>query len=324
MAAIVLAGCIHAPANATAPRDRQAQDSAVQQAPAVVPLEPDRPVHMPSGPLTMPFELKDNLVRIEVEVNGRKQSGVLDSGAGAILVDRKVSQELGLREGGPAGAAAGGGEEAKPLSPVTLAHLAAGPLRFENVAGYALDLGHLSSSAGFPVDVLLGAPAFKYGAVSVDYARRQVTFGPSGSAGRCAAPIPMEILHDAPVVEIDLQTARDEPPVRLKVLVDLGTRHSALVLGGPFVRSEAGKALARGGIAKKVGHGVGGQVQGTVARVPEVRIGSTRFGELEVSLTSDVPVFEQGTIDGTLGVPLWSDGAITFDYPGRHICITGR
>jgi len=277
---------------------------------------------MPSQPQVIPFELKDNLVRIEVEVNGRKHSGVLDSGAGAILVDRQVSAGLGLQEGSPAGDAAGAGAEAKALMPVTIARLVAGPLAFADVAGYAMDLGHLSSSAQFPVDVLLGAPAFKYGAVSVDYAHQQVTFGPSGSGVECAAPIPLDVVHDAPVVELEVWPSLDQPPVRLKVLVDLGTRHGALVLGGPFVRSEVGKALVQGGVSKQVGHGVGGEVQGTVARVAEVRAGTTRFGALDVSLTSNVPAFEQGVIDGTLGVPLWSGGVIAFDYPRRQICIT--
>ncbi|HBN9664626.1 TPA: retropepsin-like aspartic protease [Pseudomonas aeruginosa] len=307
---------------ATTPRDQPIQDNSSHQTSTASPLESDKPVQMPSSPQTIPFELKDNLVRIEVEVNGQKHSGVLDSGAGAILIDRAVSGKLGLQEGGSIGDAAGAGTEAKQLLPLTIANLVAGPLAFTDVPGYALDLGQLSSSAQFPVDVLLGAPAFKYGAVSVDYARRKVTFGPSGSPGKCAAPIPMEVLHDAPVVDIDVWPARDQPPVRLKVLVDLGTRHSALVLGGSFVRSEVGKALVQGGISKQIGHGVGGEVQGTVARVQEVRAGSTSFGELEVSLTSNTPAFEQGVIDGTLGVPLWSGGVISFDYPRGQICIT--
>lgn len=318
VASVVLIGNAGAQAPAAPPEDRPAQ------APSAPPHEPDRPVRMPAAPQVVPFRLEDNLVRIEVEVNGHKRSGVLDSGAGAILIDRQVGETLGLRAGGPAGDAAGAGPEARQLLPVTIARLAAGPLAFADVAGYAVDLGQLSSSARFPVDVLLGAPAFKYGAVSVDYARREITFGPSASAGACAAPIPMELVHDVPVVEIEVRPASDRPPVRLKVLVDLGTRHSALVLGGAFVRSEAGQALVRGGIAGQVGHGVGGQVQGTVARVPEVRAGSISFGALEVSLTSEVPVFEQGVVDGTLGVPLWGDGAIGFDYPARRICITRR
>lgn len=270
----------------------------------------------------IPFELADNLVRISVDVNGQRRSGVLDSGAGAVLIDRQASKELGLSEGGSAGDAAGGGNEAKALMPVTISRLAAGPFRFENLAAYAVDLGNLSSSSGFPVDVLLGAPAFQNGTVSVDYARRQVTVDRSGATVRCASPIPLEIVHESPVVELEVLPTGGERPVRLKVLVDLGTRHSSLVLGGDFVRSEPGKRLLQKAVAKEIGYGVGGAVKGAVVRVADVRAGTSSFGSLEVSLTSDVPAFEGTGIDGTLGVPLWSGGVIAFDYAGRRLCIT--
>lgn len=307
VAALLLAGSGHA--GSTAPS--QESPASREQAPPPI-----------SEVTVIPFELADNLVRIPVDVNGQRRSGVLDSGAGAVLVDRQVSRELGLSEGASAGDAAGGGNEAKQLLPVTISRLAAGPFRFEDVAAYAVDLGNLSSSAGFPVDVLLGEPAFQHGSISVDYARRQVTVDGSGATFGCASPIPLEIVHGTPVIEIEVRPTEGERPVRLKVLVDLGTRHSALVLGGAFVRSEPGQRLLRRAVAKEIGFGVGGAVKGAAVRVAEVRADASSFGPLEVSLTSDVPAFEGTGIDGTLGVPLWNGGVIAFDYAGRRLCLT--
>jgi hypothetical protein len=105
------------------------------------------------------------------------------------------------------------------------------------------------------------------------------------------------------------------------MLVDLGTRHSAAMIGGPFLRTEAGQALVRSGVARQIGHGVGGKVQGIVARVNEMRLGRAALGAMDVGLSPDVPAFEAGIVDGTLGVPLWEDGVITFDYPARRLCI---
>ena len=289
------------------------QDAATSREPAPSPA---------SEVSVIPFELMDNLVRIPVDVNGQRRSGVLDSGAGAVLVDRQVSRSLGLSEGASAGDAAGGGNEAKQLLPVTVSRLAAGPFRFEDVAAYAVDLGNLSSSAGFPVDVLLGAPAFQDGTISVDYARRQVTVDRSGATVGCASPIPLEIVHGTPVIEIEVRPTEGEPTVRLNVMVDLGTRRSALVLGGAFVRSEPGQRLLRRAVTKEIGFGVGGAVKGAVVRVAQVRAGASSFGLLEVSLTSDVPAFEGTGIDGALGVPLWNGGVIAFDYARRRLCIT--
>jgi hypothetical protein len=281
----------------------------------------DAPVHMPAAPESMPFDLQDNLVRVEARVNGQSQSAVLDSGTGALMTDRRMVDKLGLKETLSSEEAAGAGSGAQQLRTVNLADVSIGPIQFRNVEGYTGDLSHLSSSAQFPIDLLVGAPAFKYGAVTVDYPGRRVTFGPSGSAATCAAPIPLELVHGVPVVEIELKQTPDSAPVRLKMMVDLGTRQFAAFVGGPFLRSEAGIALMRSGAARQVGTGIGGKVQGTVARVAELRIGQSGFGAHDIALSSGVKAMELGLFDGTLGVPLWKAGVITFDYPAHRLCI---
>lgn len=289
-----------------------------QTPPAVV---GDKPMFAPSGPATIPFELRDNLVTIDTVVNGRTQRAVLDSGAAALIVDQGFARHVGLNQGQSVGDVAGGGEQAQQLHPVEISSLSVGPLRFDHVPGYSVNLEQLSSSAGFPVNLLIGAPAFKYGAVTVDYRRNMVTFGSTGSTGKCAAPIPLAIVDEVPVVEVELRHTADSKPVRLKLVVDLGTRHRAMIIGGPFVRSETGKALLRSGVSQRIGHGTGGEVQGSVGRVAELRIGPTRIANMEVALASDSPTFEAGIVDGTLGVPFWKDGVITFDYQANSLCI---
>ncbi|WP_420137310.1 hypothetical protein, partial [Sphingomonas sp.] len=170
-------------------------------------------------------------------------------------------------------------------------------------------------------EVLIGAPAFKYGAVRVDYRRALISFGPSGSFGRCAAPIPLTIVSDIPMVEAEIRPTPTADPVKLKLVVDLGTRHQALMIGGPFLRSEVGKKLFAAGKLQQVGHGTGGQVQGSVAPIAELRLGGTAITGVEAALSSGVKAFEIGLFDGSLGVPLWKSGAITFDYPAKTICI---
>ncbi|WP_198046059.1 retropepsin-like aspartic protease [Novosphingobium aquimarinum] len=274
-----------------------------------------------NAPVSFPFELRDNLVTMPVVVNGKTITGVLDSGSGAILVDRSVSRKIALVEQGEAGEALGGGTEAKALSNITIGDFRFGPIRLEDVPAYAIDLGHLTSSAGFPIDLVVGAPVLEQGAVRVDYRAREITFAASGSLSGCAHPIPFELVHNVPVVKIKLMTTQETAPVDLKVMVDLGSRGGALNLGGPFLRTSAGQAFLAAGKSEKVGHGVGGAVQGTVAQAPELRIGGLVFDDLRTQLTSQIPAFEAGLFDGTLGVPLWSAGTISFDYPARQICI---
>lgn len=278
--------------------------------------------HDPGAVASIPFELVDNLVVVEANINGRAQRSVLDSGASVVVVDQLFSKDLGLSEQQSVGEVAGAGAQAQQLRPVEITSLMVGPLRLAHVPSYSVNLEHLTASAGFPIALLLGSPVFKNGAVSVDYVRRQVSFGPTGSLGECKAPIPLTVVHDVPMVEVQLKPTPESEPVHLKMIVDLGTRHRAMVIGGPFVRSPVGRTLMQTAAVQKVGHGTGGQVEGGIARVAEVMLGSSRVTDVEVALTPGVAAFEAGEFDGSLGVPLWKNGVITFDYPAQVLCIT--
>lgn len=296
----------------------QEKSAAPAQSPAT---GADMPSRRPSRPTSIPFHLRDNLVTVSATINGQSEIAVLDSGAGAIVIDREFTRALGLRAGHSVGEVAGGGAQAQQLLPVNISSLIVGPIAFDGIDAYSVNLEQLSSSAGFPVRLLIGAPAFKYGTITFDYKRQRVTFGPTGSSPKCAAPIPMSLVHDVPVVEVELRATPSSEPARLKLVVDLGTRHQAMIIGGPFVRSDAGKALVQSGQAQKIGHGTGGEIQGSIAKVAHVKIGMLEIQDLDVALSSGASVFESGAADGSLGVPFWKEGRVTFDYPARTLCI---
>lgn len=279
------------------------------------------PVSAPEKPVTIPFELQDNLVRLPVDLNGGRRTAVLDSGTGAMLLNRNLVDTLGLREERSQIEAAGSGSEASELHTIEFSDLTVGPLRFKRLAAFTADLHHLASSAGFPIDLLLGAAAFTAGTVTVDYPHRTVTFGESGSAGQCAKPIPLTILHGVPIAEVEITSTKMSTPTKVKLLVDLGTRHHAVMLWGGFLQTEAGKALTASGTARRIGTGIGGKVNGIVASVERVRIGKSDFGSMIVALDPAQKGSLVGVLDGTLGVPLWKAGRITFDYPAKTLCI---
>jgi hypothetical protein len=268
------------------------------------------------------FELRDNLVTMAATIDGKPQTAVLDSGSGALVVDRQAADRSVLTPAGAEGEVAGAGAEAQQLQPLNVPGLAIGSLRLGNLSGYVVDLTNLSASAGFPVDVLLGSPVFKGRSVTVDYVRKRVIFAPSGVAAACGSPIPITLIHDVPVAQVELRATPDARPILLNLVVDLGTRHHAVLLGGAFVRTEEGKALISSGKSQKVGHGTGGAVQGIVANAAELRIGDRRIAHPEVALSSEVGAFDRGGFDGSLGVPFWQAGSITFDYDAKLLCLT--
>ncbi|HEX3673444.1 MAG TPA: retropepsin-like aspartic protease [Rhizomicrobium sp.] len=265
--------------------------------------------------------LDDNLVHVAATVDGQLVSAVLDSGTGALLLDRSLTGKLGIQMGPSPGNAAGGGATAQAIFPVIVPKLDFGPIHLEQANAVAMDTQALSTSAGFPVDVLLGRPLFAARPIAVDYAARQISFFAPGSAPSCANPITFELVNGVPVVPVTLRPARDTPPITLRMIVDLGTRHFAAIIGGPFLDSGAGKALAQSGTPQQVGTGAGGPVAGILTHVDELSVADMRYPNLSIALTSHVAAFSMGFADGTLGVPLWSNGALTFDYAHRVLCL---
>jgi hypothetical protein len=269
-------------------------------------------------PQTLPFQLQDNLVRVPVTLNGQAVEAVLDSGTGAIGIDYSFAQSLHLDIGASIGMAPGGGREPEPMYPVILDHLDFGPEHFSYTPAVAVSLGHLSDSAGFPVRMLLGLPVFRADVMRVDYPARTLTF--LAAFPPCADPIPFRLYGGDPMIAASVTSAPGAAPRTLHLIVDLGTRRYAAMLGGKFVDSAAGHALQAAGHPTQVGTGTGGAVQGTVASLARLTVGSRSFRNLTIALTHNVGIFEKGVADGTLGVPIWQNGAVTFDYGHKTVC----
>jgi hypothetical protein len=268
---------------------------------------------------TLAFQLQDNLIRVPVALNGQHVEAVLDSGTGSLGLDLAFARSLGLDSAKTTGMVPGGGTPV-PMYPVVLNEIQFGPERLTQIQGVALDLGHLSSSAKFPVQVLLGQPLFAGWTLRVDYPARLLTFLPGGQVAACRDPIPFVLIGGVPVIAVNLQATPSSELRTLHLIVDLGTRHYAAMLGGPFLETTDGEALQKMGTTKQLGTGTGGAIEGTEATLAQLQVGKLRVDGLKVALTSHVGAFKAGGADGTLGVPLWEAGVVTFDYIRQRVC----
>ena len=222
------------------------------------------------------FELQDNLIRVPVTISGNAGQAVLDSGTGALALDLGFARTLGMQANQSAGMAPGGGAPVQMFS-IVANELIFGPERLTNVPGVAIDLGHLTSSAGFPVEVLLGKPVFEKRALRIDYPRRLIEFLPEGKTPTCADRIPFTFIGGSPAIAVTVRATAASPATTLHLIVDLGTRHYAAMLGGPFLETADGKALLQQGKPMQVGTGTGGAVMGSTAQVSSLTIGKHQF-----------------------------------------------
>jgi hypothetical protein len=271
-------------------------------------------------PVDVPFTLQDNLIRLSAEIDGQPATVVLDSGTSTLLLDKGFAERRGGLQANPSGTGLGGGQGAQAIFPAKISSITVGPFQASEQTAYAMDFGRLSTSAGFQIDALIGQPVFADRYIKIDYPARRVTFGPVGQAAKCATPIPLKIVNGVPVAEVQLQPVSGVEPVTLRMIVDLGTRHAIALVGGPFLRTEAGKMLFQAGKPEKIGTGTGGEIQGVLVKAESLRIGSNLLKYPNIGLTDQVKAFEVGFVDGSLGVPLWKDGAITFDYAHQTLC----
>lgn len=268
----------------------------------------------------VPFELQDNLIKVQAHLDGRPMEAVLDSGTGGLGIDKDFATSIGMELGSSIGMVPGGGKP-EPMFPVTISRLDFGPEEIEHISAIALNLSNLSTSAGFPVKLLLGRPVFEDRAIRVDYSDRKIFFFPVGSQPSCADPLPLTFRGGVPVVTVNLKATSNSKPKQLHLIVDLGTRHFAAMIGGPFLETEDGQQLERSGRSTQVGTGTGGQVMGTAVSVADLSIGSKDYSGLTVALTRQVGSFGKNGVDGSLGVPLWESGSIIFDYPHKRFCL---
>ena len=266
------------------------------------------------------FRLQDNLIRVPVQLNGHPLEAVLDSGTGSIAVDEALAKSLGMKFGASIGQVPGGGKP-EPMFPLTLDEIDFGSERLEHVSAIALSLQHLSASSEFPVEVLLGRPVFADRSVLIDYPARKIFLFRAGAQPQCSNPVPLSFWGGVPVVSVTLKPTPASQPIQLHLIVDLGTRHFAAMIGGAFLDTTEGRGLEKYGHPMQVGTGTGGIVEGTSVSIAELTIGTNRFSNLQIALTHNVGAFGKNGVDGSLGVPLWESGRIILDYPQQKFCL---
>ena len=250
----------------------------------------------------IPFAFRDGMICLKVRVAGQPAAlnFLLDSGAGASVLDLQTARRLGLKFGSRETVQGVQGRCAAYRVDGLAANVAAIPIARSMLA---LDLSPVSQGCGSRIDGLLGADFFHGRIVQIDFAAQKIrllTRGEVSTAG--AQVVPLAIRNDALCIRVGVN---GNAPQWMRL--DTGCS-SALEW---VARSSAGRKDARTSIATAIGS--------RRSIHTDVTLGSERFAAVKTGL-HDEPMFAGEA--GLLGNGLLSQFRVTVDTAKSQLFLT--
>jgi hypothetical protein len=263
---------------------------------------------------SVPFELLNNHIYVQVKLNGRGPFRVLCDTGGANIITPQLAKQLGLK---PEGALQGRGvgEKSEDIGLVKLQKLHLGDVTLSDQLFATFDLETLTHVEGVEVQGLVGYEIFKRFVVKIDYQNGMLALTlPSafGQSGKGVA-VPFKFNNHIPQVDGEVDG------ILGKFDIDTGSR-SSLSLLAPFVEKHGLKARYAPKVEGVTGWGVGGPARGLVTRVKGLRLGNVVVKEpvTEFSLQSK-GAFTDPYVAGNVGAGVLKRFNITFDYGHQQL-----
>lgn len=238
-----------------------------------------------SGTTRVPFDLINNHVYVEAEVDGQPARFLVDTGAINLLTPT-AAKRLGLTATGRL-SVHGAGDSASELGLAQARHLRIGGADLANPVFHIIDLGQQINSMGVPHDGFIGYETFLRFVTTFDYGARVLSFTRPGlyQPPANAVVLPFEQDDRAPVLNGEL----DGIPLRL--WLDTGSRNS-LSLSSPFVRTHGLLRKYQASEEAVLGWGLGGP-----GRARPARLGVLRMGDIKVAgLVGDLSTTDKGAL----------------------------
>lgn len=290
----------------------QAAEAAMFHAPA--PPPPDFAFVTGATSTTVPFELLNNHIYVQVKLNRKGPFPLLCDTGGANIITPELAKELGLKsEGALQGRGVGEKSEDVGLTKVQALEIGGVSLRDQVFAVYAL--GSFADAEGVRVAGLVGYEVFKRFVVKVDYEHSTLTlilpaaFSYQGSG----TEVPFVFKEHIPQVDGEI----DGIPGKFDI--DTGSRAS-LDLLGPFVEKNNLKARYAPKIEATTGWGVGGAARSQITRAKVLRLGGVTVD----NPVTELSVQKQGTftdpyVAGNVGAGVLKRFNLIFDYTHQRI-----
>lgn len=259
---------------------------------------------------TVPFQLVENLIYLQVDIGDDRRTWVLDSGASMSVIDHDYAEGLQLTaEGSIKGYGFG---ELFELSFVKIPEYRVGPIHFNGQKLY-VSKGLAAKSYEPTMVGILGYDFLSRFVVELDYDRSQVTFHDPETFRYQGSSTPI----DAPLKyrTFALPVTVDDR-YRSHWTIDLGSYHSSIHY--PFAE--------RHGILEKPGVDIVSQGMTSLSRERNILFDCLQVGDfrldrplIAVPLEKGVGATALGEVGGNLGNSTLSHFRIFLDYPRQQV-----
>jgi predicted aspartyl protease len=260
----------------------------------------------PDSAASIAFELAGSLIVLPARVGDRPGRFLLDTGAGATVLDAAFCEALGLEPRGAMEARGAGGSQTARFVDVERFHLPGIEISGQTVVTVPLE--EVGRALGTQVDGILGYDFLSRFAVEIDYPAKRMALFRSGSYSPRdgAIRVPLRIETNVPRLDGVLEGEHAG-----SFLLDTGNAYP-LLLHAPFVR--------RNGLAEAGGEdlsitGVGGAETMTRTQVDSLALGDAVFRDVPALLaTSESGAIALEESIGNVGGALFLDSVLAFDY----------
>lgn len=275
-----------------------------------------------------PFQLVDQLMFIQVQVNGSRPLNFLfDTGAGVTVIDRAVAGQLGLKVSAVGRLNTAGKTVRSAVSDDN--NLQIGVLSIDNISLEIIPLSHLSQVLFHPVDGVIGYDLLQRFVIKTDADTKMIQFyDPAGftyhGAGTALDMIDMEHGHFGALVTFDLGQGQEN--IRMPLKFDTGYS-DCLTLNHQAVQDH--ELIQKNKRYREV-QGVSADTTVTInyrSKVKKVSLAGKTWRRVPTVLHIDkisIAATEKSRSDGLIGQELLLDFNIVYDYPRRMLYLEER
>jgi hypothetical protein len=272
---------------------------------------------------TIPFELVNKHIVIDVRAGGRPLSFVLDTGDRYAVIDLDRAKELGMSLGREVQAVGAGAQSTTGAFVQDSTFTIPGIPGFYQPLTLALPLKDLSPRLGQNLDGIIGADFIRQFVVELDYQAKVIRLQ-GKDAFKYSGPgesIPIDLnVAGHPIVEAEL-TPTGGDPIKGKFVLDIGSG-GPLALYSPFVAAHHLPEPGVKAIKGLAGGGTGGQVTGQTGRVAQLKIGNFRLNNPIAFFFEDkAGAFASSAIAGNIGEQVLSRFKLYLDYSHNRVIL---